>query len=169
MTSLTTPHPKAMVRSLVRSTQGLHSSYMVFFQLPWLPEMGITGPGRALFRRTLRRSGLSEAALDEYLRVLSQPGAATGAFNWYRALPFLPPSRVERTNVPVLYVYGTADFALGRKAADMTRDYVDGPFRYEILEGVSHWIPEAVPDVVGRLLLEHFASVHGRPGPRTGV
>jgi pimeloyl-ACP methyl ester carboxylesterase len=62
--------------------------------------------------------------------------------------------------VPTLYVYGTNDVALGRKAADLTGRYVKGPYRYEVLEGVSHWIPEEVPDVVGRLVVEQ-ATAHG--------
>ena len=62
-----------------------------------------------------------------------------------------------------MYVYGTGDFALGRRAADLTRSYVNGPYRYEVLEGTSHWIPEEAPAVVGRLLREHLAT-HGARG-----
>jgi pimeloyl-ACP methyl ester carboxylesterase len=38
LTSLTTPHPAAMARAMVTSTQLLRSWYMLLFQLPWLPE-----------------------------------------------------------------------------------------------------------------------------------
>ncbi|HMC52698.1 MAG TPA: alpha/beta fold hydrolase [Acidimicrobiales bacterium] len=162
MTSLATPHPRAFSRSLVSSTQALHSWYMLFFQLPWLPELSMRGPGQRLVRRTLRRSGLAEAHIGRYLSLLSQPGAATAAINWYRALP-LAPSPTPPIEVPVMYVYGTGDFALGRRAADLTRSYVNGPYRYEVLEGTSHWIPEEAPAVVGRLLREHLAT-HGARG-----
>jgi pimeloyl-ACP methyl ester carboxylesterase len=57
--------------------------------------------------------------------------------------------------VPTLYVYGTKDAFLGRKAADLTGNYVEAPYRYEVLDGVTHWMPEEVPDVVARLILEH--------------
>ena len=53
-----------------------------------------------------------------------------------------------------MYVYGTGDFALGRKAADLTGDYVTGPYRYEVLEGVGHWIPEEAPKRTADLLLD---------------
>jgi pimeloyl-ACP methyl ester carboxylesterase len=149
---------------MLTSSQALHSWYMLFFQLPRLPEMGITGPGQRLFRRTLRRSGLPDASIDRYLAVLSQPGAATGALNWYRALPFVPPSKMPPVAVPALYLYGTGDFALGRKAAELTARYVRGPYRFEVLEGVSHWIPEEVPDRVAALVIEHARAYGGRTG-----
>ncbi|MGL4299319.1 MAG: alpha/beta fold hydrolase, partial [Candidatus Neomicrothrix subdominans] len=38
LTSLSTPHPRAMAASMVRSNQALKSWYMLAFQLPWLPE-----------------------------------------------------------------------------------------------------------------------------------
>jgi hypothetical protein len=33
-----------------------------------------------------------------------------------------------------------------------------GPFRYEVLEGVDHWIPELAADQLNGLLLEHLAA-----------
>ena len=43
---------------------------------------------------------------------------------------------------PTLYVWSTGDPALGREAAEWTRDYVLGDYRFEVLEGIDHWIPE---------------------------
>jgi pimeloyl-ACP methyl ester carboxylesterase len=90
--------------------------------------------------------------------------AAAGALNWYRAIFLLPPSRMVPVSVPTLYVYGTKDVALVRKGADLTGRYVKGPYRYEVLDGISHWIPEDVPDVVGRLVVEQ-AAAHGAKTP----
>jgi pimeloyl-ACP methyl ester carboxylesterase len=158
MTSLATPHGRAFLRSMVTSTQLLHSWYMAYFQLPYLPELSFRQPGLRAFRRTLVRSGLDEADLDAYLEVLSQPGAATAALNWYRALPFTTPAKLGPSPVPTLYVYGDQDFALGRRAADLTAKYVTGPYRYEILRGAGHWIPEHHAMRVADLFLELAAS-----------
>jgi pimeloyl-ACP methyl ester carboxylesterase len=156
MTSLATPHPTAFSRSLLTSTQLFRSWYFLFYQLPRLPEWTATSRfGKPRFRETLLRSGLPEDKLDAYMAVLSEPGAMTAVINWYRAVPFTPPTRHRPVTVPALYVYGAGDFALGRRAAELTARYVAGPYRYEALEGVSHWIPEEVPDVVLSLLLEH--------------
>ena len=157
MTSLATPHPTALTRSMVTSTQLLRSWYFLFYQLPRLPEWTATSPfGRRRFRDTLLRSGLPENKLDAYMAVLDQPGAMTAAINWYRAVPFTPPSRQVPVSVPTLYVYGTRDFALGSKAADLTGRYVSGPYRYERLDA-SHWMPEEVPEVVTKLIVEHVS------------
>jgi len=158
MTSLATPHVKALVRSMASSTQALHSWYMAFYQLPWLPEASITsGPGRKAFTRVLVRSGLSAARAEEYVRFM-RAGAAGPAINWYRALAFTSPKVANAVFVPTLYVYGVDDFALGRRAADLVGHYVRGPYRYEVLEGVSHWIPEEEPATTADLLLEHFSA-----------
>jgi pimeloyl-ACP methyl ester carboxylesterase len=158
VTSLATPHPTAFARSLLTSTQLFHSWYFLVYQLPALPEWMTTSPfGRPRFCQTLVRSGLPERKLDRYMAVLDQPGAMTAAVNWYRAVPFTPPTRQVPVSVPSLYIYGTQDFALGPKAADLTARYVTGPYRYERLDA-SHWLPEEVPDIVTKLIVEHIGS-----------
>jgi pimeloyl-ACP methyl ester carboxylesterase len=165
MTSFATPHPTAFARSLLTSTQLLHSWYFLVYQLPALPEWMTTSPfGRPRFRQTLLRSGLPEHKFDAYMAKLDEPGAMTAVVNWYRAVPFTPPARQVPVSVPTLYVYGTRDFALGSKAADLTGRYVTGPYRYERLDA-THWMPEEVPDDVTRLILDHI----GTEGRRTAA
>ena len=110
-------------------------------------------------RRALSRSGLSDEAIDRYVKPLTEPGAARGPINWYRALPLSKPMG-GKVQVPTLYVYATKDMFLGRKAADLTGNYVDAPYQYEVLDGATHWLPEQNADEVARLLLEHAAK-HG--------
>ena len=55
--------------------------------------------------------------------------------------------------MPTLFVYGTADCCLGRDAADLTKNYVTGPYTYEVLDGVSHWIPEQAALRLNALIL----------------
>lgn len=156
VTSLCTPHPAAMIGSMVRSTQLLRSWYMLLFQLPVLPEMSLRGAGAKAARRKLVATGLPAEAADRYLAPLvGDPAAARAALNWYRALPFSPPLR-GTIEVPAMYVYPTGDAFLGRKAADLTGRHVSAPYRYEILDGRSHWLPEEAPDEIGALLLSHF-------------
>jgi pimeloyl-ACP methyl ester carboxylesterase len=50
------------------------------------------------------------------------------------------------------------DVALGRRAADLTADYVTGPYRYEVLDGVSRWMPEEVPELVAKLVLDFIGA-----------
>ena len=62
--------------------------------------------------------------------------------------------------MPAMYVWSTADIALGREAAESTAAFVDGPYRFEVLEGVSHWIPEEATAELNALLLDHLQA-HG--------
>jgi pimeloyl-ACP methyl ester carboxylesterase len=159
VTSLTVPHPKAFQRALFTSRQFFSSWYAIFFQLPRVPEWGATfGPMRHLFERSLERSGLPEERRVDYQAALGGREAITAMLNWYRAAPFTRSSQLVSVGVPAMYVYATADVAIGRLAADLTARYVTGRYRYEVLQGMSHWIPEVAPDVVTKLLLEHFAE-----------
>jgi pimeloyl-ACP methyl ester carboxylesterase len=160
LTVLSTPHPRAMLRSFARSTQGFRSWYMGFFQVPGLPERVLLAREGRTFRRGLTDGGLPAELVERYYEQLRQPGALTAALNWYRALPLQTGGlrRAREVTVPTLYVWSTGDFALGRTAAELTARYVSGPYRFEVLEGVSHWIPEEAPDEVVRLVLEHITS-----------
>jgi pimeloyl-ACP methyl ester carboxylesterase len=51
---------------------------------------------------------------------------------------------------------------LGRDAAEATAAHVEGPYRFEVLEGVSHWIAEEAPDTLNTLLLEHLGAASTR-------
>jgi pimeloyl-ACP methyl ester carboxylesterase len=57
-----------------------------------------------------------------------------------------------------MYVWSTEDPALGREAAEATASFVEGQYRFEVLEGVGHWIPEQQPGRLNALLLDHFGG-----------
>jgi pimeloyl-ACP methyl ester carboxylesterase len=154
VTSLTTPHPRAMAKAMVVGTQALHSWYMAAFQLPFLPEAAITARNGENFRRSLVKAGLPADAAERYAAPLRDRDAARAAVNWYRGLP-LAKAPGGKVGVPAMYVYATGDAFLGRKAADLTANYVAAPYRYEVLEGRSHWLPEEAPEEIARLLVEH--------------
>ena len=160
-TSLSVPHPKAMQDALLHG-QLLRSWYMLFFQLPRVPELAMraAGPDRAAER--FERDGLDAASARRYAERVSDRKSVTGPINWYRALPFgarQPAPAVER---PVLYVYGDHDRYLTRYAAERTERYVRGPYRFEVLPGMSHWLPTGAADRVAELVREHLAA-HPEP------
>jgi pimeloyl-ACP methyl ester carboxylesterase len=154
VTSLTTPHPRAMAKAMVVGTQAFRSWYMGMFQLPFLPELAITAKGGKNFKRGLVDAGLTEEAAERYAAPLRDRTAARAAVNWYRGLP-LSRAPKGKVTVPALYVYATGDRFLGRKAADLTADYVAAAYRYEVMAGRSHWLPEEAPEDVANLVVEH--------------
>jgi pimeloyl-ACP methyl ester carboxylesterase len=45
-----------------------------------------------------------------------------------------------------------------RPAAEASAAFVSGGYQFVVLEGVTHWIPEAAPQELARLLLAHLAT-----------
>jgi pimeloyl-ACP methyl ester carboxylesterase len=160
VTVLSTPHPKAFTKALRTddADQASRSSYMQFFQQPDVPEqMFLANDGDGL-RNLFVASGLQAGEFEEYVRVLLEPGAMTAALNWYRAASIADVEGMGPVTTPTLYVWSTNDVALGREAAEATAQHVDGAYRFEVLDGVSHWIAEEAPDDLNRLLLDHLAA-----------
>ena len=158
---VSTPHPAAFRAALAESEgdQAQRSWYMTWFQTPEEPERVFLENDAAALRGIY--TGLPQDTVEEYVALFRQPGALTAAINWYRAAG---PDLTRETGpitMPTLYVWSTDDIALGREAAEATAGHVQGPYRFEVLEGVSHWIPEEVPDTLNGLLLEHLAAVAG--------
>jgi pimeloyl-ACP methyl ester carboxylesterase len=118
---------------------------------------GGTGTGlRAMFDASGLSSDTEE--VSRFVAAMLEPGAMTAALNWYRATEPNSLTDVGAITVPTLYVWSDGDIALGRRAAESTVDWVSGPYTFEVLEGVSHWIPETAPGDLNRLLLEHLAA-----------
>jgi pimeloyl-ACP methyl ester carboxylesterase len=158
---LSTPHPRAFAESLTRSAQLLRSSYALAWQLPVVPELALTSRDGALLRLALRGSGLPDGPTRAYTRRMLEAGALTAALNWYRAAARHPAELfdVGAVTTPTLYLWSSNDSALGRTAAERTANHVAGPYRFEILDGVSHWIPETAPAAVVELFLQMSSSV----------
>ncbi len=167
MTSVSTPHPRALASSLWRSSQLARSWYVAFFQVPHLPERLLTAANGALLRRALRDSGLPDTNANAYLDTLLEPGAMRAAINYYRALSPRRTLAVGRITVPTLYVWSTNDLALGPVAARATGGEIDGPYRFEVLDGVGHWIPETCVDELSGLVLDHLRMHPRIPSPIT--
>ena len=154
LTVLSTPHPSAFTGSMLTSTQALKSWYMAFFQLPAVPELVI---GRDL-AGWLRRSGLPRPMAERFARRMREPGALKAALNWYRALPASLAARIPRVRVPTTYAWGRRDFALGRRAAELTAQFVTAAYRFESLDA-GHWLPETRPDQVAALVIDQVRAV----------
>jgi pimeloyl-ACP methyl ester carboxylesterase len=154
LTALSVPHPLAFANALVSpgSDQRQQSGYVAFFRLKDVAEETLLNGGLA----AMLAASAYPLDIDERVRAMSEPGALTAALNWYRAIDLDLVRGVGHVVVPTLHVWSTGDVALAREGAEATARYVDGPYRFEVLTGVSHWIPEEAPDVLNRLLLEHL-------------
>lgn len=155
LSTLSVPHPAAFLRSLVTSRQGLKSWYMYFFQLPWLPERQVAS-GKP-WEKALRSAGLSRESAARDAEMMRDPATARAALNWYRAMPLSSPGSISaKITVPTLHLWSDGDVAIGPKGAELTPAYVEAPYTFEVLTGVSHWIPDEAPEPLSQLLVRHF-------------
>jgi pimeloyl-ACP methyl ester carboxylesterase len=154
------PHPTAFTAAYrADPEQRERSGYIhLFWQEGKAEEVLLADSGRRLRRILIGAdgsTGVPEEAADEYVAVLSAPGALTAALNWYRAMR--GGERVEPVGVPTTYVWSSGDIAIGRTAAEACGGYVTGDYRFVELPG-SHWIPEQAPQELAAAVLDRIAS-----------
>jgi pimeloyl-ACP methyl ester carboxylesterase len=158
LTVISVPHPNAWARALddPATDQAERSAYIPMLQTPGEGEALLGGDGSGV-RDSLNAMGLLGHDIEDHVSVLMQPGALTAALSWYRAYDFHA-SDWGDIEVPTMYIWSSEDNACGRDAAVWTADYVRASYRFEVLEGVAHWVPELAPDDVTRLLLSHLRA-----------
>jgi len=162
LSAVSVPPPAAYLRALVTTRQAAKSWYVYALQVPGLAERVLGAKSRPYSRRfaaMLRRAGQSPEAAARDAALLADPSALTAALNWYRGmLAGRRGAPAGRITVPTLFVWSDGDVAIARQSTELAHQYVEGPFRYVELRGVSHWIPDEAPDQLADLLLEHMAE-----------
>jgi pimeloyl-ACP methyl ester carboxylesterase len=163
---LNAPHPAAFARALGSPAQWLRSHYMVFFQIPWLPEWLLSTGDFTLLGRTLRREPVVREAFTaedvaHYKHALTRPGALTAALNYYRAT-FRYPSELRRgarqVTAPTLLIWGERDRYLGIGMTEELDQWVPN-LQVERIPEASHWVQNDAPGRVNELLLQFLRPV----------
>jgi len=162
LTVLSRPHPAAFARAMKADTAQAERSrhHRAFQEENAARELLADGAKR--LRSTLRHQGVQEADIEAYLSRLGTFEALNAAINWYRApraagstlaLPDVP-----AVSVPTMYLWGDSDATVGRIAAEATREFVTGPYRFEVLPDVGHFITDQAAKRVTQLLIEWLAD-----------
>ena len=119
----------------------------------------------ARLRGMFADQGVGSVDQDAYLSVLGEFAALDAAINWYRA-PVqsgasqpLAAHETPDVGVPTLYIWGDADATVGRVAAEGTAAHVAGPYRFEVLPGVGHFVTDQAGARVTEILLEFLESL----------
>ena len=170
---LNCPHPGAFQKALQENRQQLRRSWYIFyFQLPWLPELGLR-----LFRRrfiaqafrgmAVRKEAFPDEELHKYAEALATPGSARAAINYYRAA-FRHRLRhgaihLPQISRPTLLIWGEEDTALGKELTYDMDEYFSDRFEIKYIPKCSHWVQQEQPELVNRYLLE-FLLAEGKRG-----
>ena len=158
LTVLSRPHPTAFNRTLALpdSEQAQRSRHHKAFLAPDAGALLLADGARRL-RERWAGSGVPAAAIEQHLAVIGDPAAMEGMLAWYRARGALR-APLGPIRVPTLYIWGDADDTVGQAAAEGTREFVTGPYRFATLPGGGHFVAEQAPTQVNELLLAHLAA-----------
>jgi pimeloyl-ACP methyl ester carboxylesterase len=166
------PHPRRFAEVLASSwRQRARSWYVLFFQIPRLPEW-LLGRRRAqlvadaFLRAATNPGAFPEDVLEIYRENALQPGALTAMVNWYRAAARGRRELRERfagdgvLDTPTLMIWGENDVALGKELSYGT-DKLVANFTLRYLPA-SHWVQQDAPQDVNAIV---EAWLTGKPVP----
>jgi epoxide hydrolase 4 len=178
--------PAAVWRANISLRQLLRSWYMLFFQLPRVPEWVISANNFAAldhtFKKTVaRKDTFSDADIELYKEALSWPGALTAALNYYRAnvrrliskrdpspartghddetkTDQAKPAADARIRVPTLFIFGEQDLAILPATVRGIGDHMAAPYRELRIADSGHWVQNEAAEEVNAALLEFLAA-----------
>lgn len=170
---LNCPHLKRFSEQLRRNPrQMLRSWYILFFQLPGLPERLFRARNFAMLDRALRDGTVHQGAITaddmRYFRAaFRNPYAITAAINYYRASARigLISRRADngwidrKIETPTMLIWGEQDFALGRELTLNMEPLFAGPFELRYVPDAGHWVQQERPDLVNQYLGEFLAPL----------
>jgi pimeloyl-ACP methyl ester carboxylesterase len=149
---LSVGHPRTFAEPTVEQRE--KSWYMLLFQFEGVAEQLLQRDDWRLLREWLREHG----DVEQYIADFSRPGALTAGLNWYRAnmaparqlqeRPGFPP-----VQAPTLGIWSSGDDYLTEPPMLRSGEHVEGEWRYERIEGASHWMQLDEPERLNELLL----------------
>lgn len=157
---LNLPHPAKFAEGIRNPQQLLRSSYMFFFQIPWLPEFLIQSSDyqpieTAIKGMAVNKSAFSKEDLEAYKDAAAKRGAMTATLNYYRNIfqQRMTSQDWSVLEVPTLMIWGEKDTALGKELTYGTEAYVRD-FQIKYIPDCSHWVQQEKPELVNQYMRE---------------
>jgi epoxide hydrolase 4 len=157
---LNVPHPAKFTQGLRTLPQLLKSWYILFFQIPLLPEWILSQRHCVVLAKMLTQTSISSdtfppEAIAAYREAAAKPGAIAAMLSYYRNL-FQSSSFKKDWGIiqsPTLLIWGENDVALGKELTLGTQAYVrDLQIRY--IPNCSHWVQQERPQLVNQYMRE---------------
>jgi epoxide hydrolase 4 len=158
------PHPETIWPIIKRRPdQLLRSWYILFLQLPWLPEHLLQRKHFFLLKQVLLRSSssgtFSPEDLDLYAQSWSQEGSLPAMLNWYRALWYQDKATQTELDIfihtPVLIIWGKKDaFLVPNLASASLNKCKQGHLVF--FNDATHWVHLEKSEEVNRSIEVFF-------------
>lgn len=154
------PHPGRFTEVMKSGiAQLLMSWYIIFFQLPYLPEILVSMGDFSMIKSACKKGPTTDEDVEAFKYSMSRPGRVTSFLNYYRAAIKYPPSaRIDKIECPTLLIWGTGDFALHTDNSYGTEKYCND-LKVERIEGGDHFIQQERPNEVNEIMRK-FLSEH---------
>jgi len=152
-TCISVGHPKAYASAGFE--QKKKGWYVLFFQLKGISEKAFSAKEYALLRKTTN----NHPEVEHWIQDLSRPGRITAGMNWYRAnFSRILKGDFPRVPIPVFGIWSSGDIALAEDQMIGSAAFVDAPWKYERMEGISHWVPVDEPETLSEMIIRYFKS-----------
>ncbi len=154
-------HPLRMRRAMLTAPlrQGWGSGYALGFQLPVMPERRLVRDHAAQVGRMLRAwsgPGWPDAETERrYRAAMCIPSVAHSALEYHRWFlrSTLRPDGIRYSyrmrapiQAPTLHLHGALDTCVLAGQARASARFVDGPYRWRLIDGAGHFPPEEQPE-----------------------
>lgn len=161
-------------RQIAMAPRQLRNSwYILFFQVPGLPERLLPKVIPRLWRDWGPPGYDTGTALDDALSALPSPAHRRAAVGYYRAMvrPSRPAARYADLHrwcfgipaVPILHLQGLADGAMQAGYADGVADVLPPGSRVQTIPAAGHFLQIEQPEVTAAAVLDYLGD---RQGPR---
>ncbi len=143
------------------------SWYMLFFQIPFLPEFLFKLSDYKILSDALKKSTAEEdiftdADINEYKKAWSEPFAMTAMINYYRANVlkhfFTKYEELPKIKIPTLFIYGEKDRAILPETVHGISEMIDGEYEEIRIPEAAHWVQQEAKTVVTQTLREFLAK-----------
>ena len=158
------PHYAKFSQGLRTPQQLLCSWYVLFFQLPVIPELFLQSQDyqfieNAFKGMAINKSAFSEEDINAYKDAAAKRGALSAMINYYRNL--LGSTMFNQNwsilEVPTLMIWGQEDTALGKELTYGTEAYVKD-FQIKYIPNCSHWVQQEQPQLVNQYMREFLSA-----------
>lgn len=155
---ISAPHLIASLK-YKKITQKLKSWYILFFQLPFIPERLLQAFDYAMLAKNMP-SSLPKATLYRYKTCWGEPKSLRAMLQWYRAMvKELQTKEIQYglIKIPTHIIWGQDDKYLEVGLAQLSlKQCTNG--NLTIFDKTSHWVMHEQPQAVNAILIEHFKA-----------